>query len=177
MMQFLNENLASFIVVFIPASIAAISAFISTRQARKLAKEVENYKHQLQTEFLKAEIKTTQLFSIYPEMFRKIKYAEGEFFKVYGQIKRQRNINQNDIYNAFNIGNEARDYLYANLLFISEETKKLVHQIFDVLGKVDKASEEDCKKIFEEVKVKCNELETHMRKEMANESHKPQKKS
>ena len=176
MMQFLSENLVSIIVAFIPTFISGIFAFISTRQARKLDKEVEKYKHQLQTEFLKAEIKTKQLFSIYPELFRKIKYAEGEFSKVYGPIKRQRNINQKDIDNAFNIGSEARDYLYVNLLFISEPTKLFVNEIFDVFCKIDKASEEDCNKIFEEIGVKCALLETQMRKELANESQETQKK-
>ena len=56
----------------------------------------EKYKHELRTKFIKTELRTTQLFNIYPEVFLLFKQLEGEIFKIRGPVKRKRQVSETD---------------------------------------------------------------------------------
>ncbi|MFI4919944.1 MAG: hypothetical protein ACHP65_10360, partial [Legionellales bacterium] len=145
--------------------------YLHQNQKASLDKAVERYKNELQAEFFKTEIKITQLFNIYPAMYAKIKYAEGELFLLHGPVKRQRLITQEDKNNAWKVCLEARNFLNTNLLFISEETQLCASQVFDAISKcVDNLSEAEMREIFEEIEKRCKALEMQMKKELAHES-------
>lgn len=129
-----HGDLAPFvnIIIFI---INCFILWLNTQQKFKLGKEIEGYKHLLQKEFLKAEIKTTQLFSIYPEMFSKFKKAESAIYELKGPVNRQREVTANDKKNAENIFISANNYLVYNLLFLSSKTAELAENLTDIMSK------------------------------------------
>ncbi len=140
-------------------------------QKVSLTKKVEQYKHQLQKEFLKAELKTTQLFNIYPQVFKKIKISEGKLFVIYdARIKKQRQISEADENNAWTIVTDARNFFYENMLFISQDVEKLTENVFQSFYSINTEDGISNEEIFDDIQQKIISLQIQMQKEVGNES-------
>jgi len=168
--KFIADN-GSWLSIAINTFIVFINQYFLQKQKNALDKKMEKYKHQLQAEYLKTEIKTKQLFIIYPEIFAKIAWARGELLKIYGSIKRQRPIEKRDMDVAWETCNEGRNYFNVNLLFISQEVEQLAGAVFVSMAKFSRPmDEEEKQQVFNAIEAKCKLLEDQMKKELANET-------
>lgn len=95
----------------------------------ELDKNADTHRHQLRVDYLKTELKTKQLSSIYTSLFAKFKDAEKEVGYLFGILFAQQvNPESGDWKKQAEKSSQAKedlkDYLMKNLLFLSVEVKK-----------------------------------------------------
>lgn len=87
----------------------------------ELDKNADAYRHRLQIEYLKTEIKTTQLSSLYPKLFMKFKIAEsliGDWYR----IKQSGNAMSPDkVAKVAASLSEATGFMVRHMLFMSDQ--------------------------------------------------------
>ncbi len=110
----------------LPALIASISTFISNYYLYKRAKikinnQAEKIKYEMQRKYLFMEMRTTQLFKIYPELFSKFKDAESAILTLKFPIQGHLIPQSLDVKKAEDILIIANNFLAYNLLFLSND--------------------------------------------------------
>ncbi len=132
-------------------------------------KAVESYKHELQRKFIKAELRATQLFQIYPEMFSMFKKVEGYLVEIRGGLERKRPVSDRDMNEAGDVLSKANNYLAFNMLFFSFAVKKISIEVKDLFANSLYASDNgEGEKIYKLAVAKLDELEKEMGKELDN---------
>jgi hypothetical protein len=140
-----------------------------TRKKIELDKQIESYKHELQISFLKAQMKTTQLFEVYPELFAKIKQAYGILFLAYGYINPSRETDTQK--HTELLCNDADSFFNIKLLFISEPVQNHCNAILNSMVKLRFSQfQNDTKTIFNELSQEIKALEIQMKKELSESS-------
>jgi hypothetical protein len=174
-MEFLGsyQNELSIVLTLFSLIGGAISWFFALRSKRseaKLAKDLEKYKHELQSDYMKTELRTKQLFIKYPEMFALFQQLYGELYRLRRAENRSGEIRQDEIAKCQN--NEfyqANNYLALNLLFFSSEVRDLAIKLKDsmITCLFSKTKEEGTKNL-ENVTVLLDKLEKQMKSELGH---------
>jgi hypothetical protein len=133
----------------------------------ELEKEVGKYKNQLLVECLKAQLKTTQLFNVYPEVFKKLKELEGALARLDVLNKQKKQIPEAESKSAEKYFINFSNYLAYNLLFLSEGVSEKAIKLKDQIGHSIYPSDNSVE--FDEIAKGIDLLESQMKQELSNQ--------
>lgn len=189
------EGHHSIIILMVQLTIALLTYYYNFRYKSWLEKQVEQYKHKLQVEFIKAEVRTKQLFSIYPSLFAHFKALEGELFLLKAveekekkaphaeekvPIKRVGNNEHaeeivNNIDTSASEKEAARDafvkannYCMYNLVFLSKEVAALGLELIELFRTCINSKTDIKPEIWDNIKHHIQLLEDQIRKELSS---------
>jgi hypothetical protein len=112
-----------------------INVIFTHRKKKQLKIDIEKYKHQLQSDFLKTQHQTSKLYAIYPELYSKMISLAGSFNVLNILTKEKCNID-NDYQMVISDYKEATNFRNEKALFISEEVEELTSQILRNIIKI-----------------------------------------
>lgn len=138
--------------------------WLNTHQKFKLDKEIEKYKNQLQTEFIKSKLKTDQLFIIYPELFKKLKVAESSLVRLSILRGKNKPIPETESNGAEKDLTAFNNELAFKLLFLSIEIRNKCLELKDLMVNYLYEQADN----FNEITLKIDDLESKMREELTN---------
>jgi hypothetical protein len=139
--------------------------YMNHKHVIKVNEHVERLKHDLSMAALKAESYTKNIYSIYHKLFTLLVMADSQIFLLGFYVRNNVNINEKEENTqCAKTVKEANDYLYFNLLFISEKVRAKAEEVFDLLNEC--LNDIKSTQISKKLKVKMGELRIEMQKEL-----------